>query len=478
MSSAPRLAVTQVAFARSPCRTRLPFRFGAVRLRQAETLTCRVTVRGADGATARGWSADLLVPRWFRKDTDATPQQDADELFASATASAQAFAALPTATAFGLWREVMAARVDPHPFDQPDQLVRGFGVALVERALLDATCRLVGLPFAQALRRDAFGFRPQDVHAELADFDWQRALPAPRPRVIVRHTIGMLDALRASELAPADRLDDGLPQTLEDDLDIYGVTWFKVKVGAGVDRDRARLLELARFFDERGELSGFSLDGNEQYGDLGEVAELLEAVAAEPLGARLLERLAWIEQPLSRAVTFDPERHRDVARVQRFAPLMIDEADATPRAFQRARELGYRGVSVKNCKGVFRALCNFGVCRRDGALFQSGEDLTNIGVLALQQDLVTQSVLGLPHVERNGHHYFRGLDHLPEAVQRRARDRHGDLYRGFGDGSVTLRISKGEVAIGSALRSVGYGTDLDDFAVDMVAANQRAVRYL
>jgi hypothetical protein len=472
VSGASNVEVVEVAFARRTCRTRIPFRFGAVTLREADMLTCRTTVRGPGGASANGWSADFLVPRWFRKDTDATPQQDADELFASATASAQAFAAQPAGSAFGLWRGVMAQRVDPHPFDQPDQLVRGFGVALVERALMDATCRLVELPFAQALRRDVFGFRPGDVHAQLADWDWQRDLPTPRREVVVRHTVGMLDTLRARDLPPEQRRNDGLPQTLEDDLDIYGLSWFKVKIGAGVDRDRERLLELARFFDERGDLPGFSLDGNEQYSDLDAIAQLLESVAGEPLGARLLERLVWIEQPLARAVTFDPDRHRAVARVGRFAPLIIDEADATPQSFQRARELGYRGVSVKNCKGVFRALANFGVCRRHDGLFQSGEDLTNVGVLALQQDLVTGSVLGLPHVERNGHHYFRGLDHLPADLQRRARQEHGDLYRSFGDGSVTLRISGGVARIGSALDCVGYGTPIDDFGVEMVPAAQ------
>jgi len=470
VSGAPTVAVTEVAFARRACRTRIPFRFGAVTLREAEMLTCRVRVRDGRGRTSQGWSADFLVPRWFRKDTDATPQQDADELFASATAAAEAYVAQPEAAAFGVWRGVMRERVDPHPFDQPDQLVRGFGVAIVERALLDATSRLVGLPFAQALRQDAFGFRPGEVHAQLGDWDWRRELPEPRSSVVVRHTVGMLDTLRSRDLAPEERRNDGLPQTLEDDLDIYGLSWFKIKIGAGVDRDRARLLELAAFFEERGDLPGFSLDGNEQYTDLDEIAELLDAVGSEALGARFLERLVWIEQPLARSSTFDPDRHRAVERVSRVAPLMIDEADATPQSFQRARELGYRGVSVKNCKGVFRALSNFGVCRRGSGLFQSGEDLTNVGVLALQQDLVTGSVLGLPHVERNGHHYFRGLDHLPPELARQAHREHGDLYRSFGDGSATLRISGGTVDITSSLRSVGYGTSIDDFGVEMAVA--------
>ena len=126
--------------------------------------------------------------------------------------------------------------------------------------------------------------------------------------------------------------------------------------------------------------------------------------------------------------------------------------DAFPDAF----ELGYRGVSVKNCKGVFRALINRGFCtvRGDGA-FQSAEDLTNLPVLALQQDLATIQLLDLPHAERNGHHYFRGLDHLPPTEVESALDRHRDLY-GREAGGPQLRIREGRVDLGS-IQAPGYG---------------------
>ena len=151
-----------------------------------------------------------------------------------------------------------------------------------------------------------------------------------------------------------------------------------------------------------------------------------------------------------------------------FAPCIIDEADVDIDAFDRALQCGYRGVSVKNCKGVFRALLNRGlVCARaegPGDLFQSGEDLTNLAVLSLQQDLVTHSVLGLPHVERNGHHYFRGLEHLPETEVRQALSRHPDLYEAR-DGLAQVRIVDGVMELGS-LHGPGYGHAVD---VDMEA---------
>ena len=193
---------------------------------------------------------------------------------------------------------------------------------------------------------------------------------------------------------------------------------------------------------------------------------MLEAVHTDSLGRELLQRVQFIEQPLARAHTFAPNRHREIERVTRFAPLILDEADATPSSFKQALAIGYSGVSVKNCKGVFRALANFGLSRQAVDRFQSGEDLTNVGVLPLQQDLVTASVLGLPHVERNGHHYFRGLDHLPASLVQQALATHPDLYRSLSDGAA-LQIIDGCVNLRSALAAVGFGHGLSGHAVDL-----------
>jgi len=440
------LRPVRVELARSPCRTRLPFRFGAVTVTEADLLTCRVRARAADGREEDGWSSDLLVPRWFRKDVERTPAEDSAALLGSAEAAARVFldGAREGETLAAASARVFAVRVRTQAADAPDLLERGFGVALIERALMDAACRIAGVPFVDALRRDLFGAGAFDAR--------------PRSSIAVRHTVGMLDALRVSEIAPERRVRDGLPQALEEDIAAYGLRWFKVKVGAGLDADRARLLDLARFFAERDLDPALTLDGNEQFRDLSALAELLEAVAADTEGARLLARVQFIEQPLPRARTFDAAANREVARVTKFAPLILDEADALPEHAARAAELGWRGVSVKNCKGVLRALATARACAATGGTrFQSGEDLTNLPVLALQQDLCTAACLGLRHVERNGHHYFRGLDHLPAATQRAAAAAHPDLYRKLPGGGFTLRIEDGFVRLESVRRAIGYG---------------------
>ena len=78
----------------------------------------------------------------------------------------------------------------------------------------------------------------------------------------------------------------------------------------------------------------------------------------------------------------------------------------------------------------------------------SAEDLTTQAGLAVQQDLALVALLGLGHVERNGHHYVRGLAALPPTEQAAFLAAHPDLYVRDGD-LVRLRIDAGRLAIGS-----------------------------
>ena len=205
----------------------------------------------------------------------------------------------------------------------------------------------------------------------------------------------------------------------------------------------------------------FTLDGNEQCTDLEALAGLLEDLGRAPATAAMIERLELLEQPLPRVDTFDESRRDSIARLSRIAPVIIDEADTDADAFRRAIDLGYAGTSVKACKGVFRAIANRGLAETrtataSGRVFQSGEDLTNLGSIPLQQDLCLQATLGVGDVERNGHHYFRGLDHLDDRVADelvatfpRLYERDGDLRR--------LRIADGRLDLSGVVDGPGFG---------------------
>lgn len=452
-----RVRILKSSLAVTDCTTRMPFRFGMNTMTWAPTLTARVEVEG-EGGSATGYSADLLVPKWFEKDPSKSLQDDVEGLMRSALDAARVATTPERETVFDLWWRTYRERVHGQPLDAADRLLRGFGVALIERAVIDATCRLAGLSFFDALKSDLFGVHPERVYPELEGWSLAESLPeAPQESIAVRHTIGLLDALRTSDIADEERVSDGLPEALEEDIQTYGLRWFKLKLCGDREIDLPRCLAFGDVLSERvGPAARFTVDGNEQFGDLSVLVDFLKDLDGEPGGRALLERLLYIEQPLPRAVSLLDDAAHGLAALREIAPVILDEADYGVEALPRALELGYGGVSVKNCKGVFRALLHRGLCERRGA-FQSGEDLTNLGVLALQQDLTTMAALGMGHVERNGHHYFRGLDHLSAAEARDAMRAHPGLWQA-GDKGHFLRIEDGQLDI-TSLHAVGYGYD-------------------
>jgi hypothetical protein len=265
------------------------------------------------------------------------------------------------------------------------------------------------------------------------------------------------------EIHASERLEDGLPQALEEDIEFYGLRYFKVKVAGDHDRDLERLSRMAALFNQRCRSGYFvTLDGNEQYHELKPVHELLEALRAKPYGQEFLDAIHFIEQPLHREVALDPKVAAGVAELSKLKPVIIDESDDSLDSFQRAAELGYRGTSHKNCKGIFRSLLNRALIQRlnkdakAAVYFQTGEDLVNLAVVPLQEDLASLSALGIEHAERNGHHFFRGLGHLPKAEAEAALAAHPDLYEARQD-SVFLRIVDGVILCSSVVNALGYG---------------------
>jgi hypothetical protein len=197
-----------------------------------------------------------------------------------------------------------------------------------------------------------------------------------------------------------------------------------------------------------------SIDGNEQYGDVAQVLELWRRMQATPRLARLCAGIAFIEQPIGRANALA----LDVRALSCARPVIIDESDDSLDVFPKARDLGYCGVSSKTCKGLYKSLINGARCAmwnrrlaKDGSParhFLSAEDLTIQAGIALQQDLALVSLLGIGHVERNGHHYVNGMHGLPGAEQEAFLAAHPDLYE-HSHGAVRVRIRDGELSIGS-----------------------------
>ena len=230
------------------------------------------------------------------------------------------------------------------------------------------------------------------------------------------------------------------------------------KFGGEVGADVARLSAIAAVLDRSPEPYFASLDGNEQYDDVDGVLALWAAMRAAPRLARLAASVIFIEQPIRRHNALA----RDVGALAREKPVIIDESDDTLDAFVRAKALGYAGVSSKTCKNPWRSVVNRARCERwnreAGAPrhFMSGEDLTIQAGLALQQDLALVTLLGIEHVERNGHHYVNGMASVPPAEQQAFLDAHPDLYE-RSHGAVRVAIRDGSLSIAS-LGGVGFAS--------------------
>jgi L-alanine-DL-glutamate epimerase-like enolase superfamily enzyme len=452
--AAPRFQVVAVELYERPVELRMPFRFGVVTLTAAPQAFVRARIRLEDGREGWGAGAEILAPKWFDKNLALSNEDNFAQLRLALALARDAYLGGGARTAFGHfaahYRELIGAgeRHDLNP------LVACFGPAQLDRAILDALCRLQGMSFYEAIQGNFAGISPGELAPELAGFDLDAFLARLQPAasIAARHTVGLVDVIGGHPR----QVNDGLPESLEEVVAAYGHTWFKLKVGGKVDEDVARLSEIAAVLDASGRPYRASLDGNEQYDDLDSLQRLLARVRAEPRLTRLVEAIAFIEQPINRQHALD----RDVSAVARATPVIVDESDADLDAFPRARALGYSGVSSKMCKGLYKSILNAARCAHwssaGSRYFMTGEDLTTQAGLAVQQDLALVNLLGLTHVERNGHHYVNGMADLPAHEQATFLAAHPDLYE-RSHGAVRLRIANGELAIGS-LDCIGFAS--------------------
>ena len=451
-----RFSVTRIDFFEREVVLRIPFRFGVVTLTRAPQAFVRARIRLADGREAEGGAAELLAPKWFDKDPALTDEENFAQLRASLALAREAYLAGGENSAFGHWIDNYGPQIALGTAQGLNNLVACFGPALIDRALLDALCRARNISFYEAVKSNLIGMSAPGWQADLMAFDMESFLEAlePQASIAARHTVGLVDPISKTER----RVNDGLPETLEEVVARYGHHWFKLKVAGDPAADVERLAAIAAVLDRIPGGYQATLDGNEQYADADAVLVLMRRIKEDARLRRLAASIVFIEQPVKRQNALSG----DMSALAEEKPVIIDESDDSLEAFPRARRLGYTGVSSKTCKGLYKSLLNAARCRmwnrEEGTqrYFMSGEDLTIQPGLALQQDLALVSLLGLTHVERNGHHYVNGMAGLPAAEQDAFLGGHAGLYE-RSHGAARLRIEKGMIAIGS-LACPGYAS--------------------
>ncbi|MCW5749848.1 MAG: mandelate racemase [Alphaproteobacteria bacterium] len=463
MTHAPQVKLIEVRRYEWPFRLRMPFRFGAVTHTHGRQAVVRALIRLEDGREGWGVAAESLAAKWFEKDPAYSDEDNFRQLRHALELTEAGYLATSPRTAFALYADNYADLIAAGRKARLSPLVTGFGPALIDRAILDALCRLHGISFYRAMQGNLTGMAPHPAIADLGAFDFGAFLAARQPAASVhaRHTVGLVDPIVAADQSQGGRVNDGLPETLEEVVAAYGHRYFKLKVGGNVREDIERLSRIASVLDRIAEPYFASLDGNEQYQDAAGVLELWRRMQETAALARLNRSIIFIEQPIKRAAALDA----DIGGLSSEKPVIVDESDGELDIFPRARALGYRGISSKACKGFYKSFVNLARCETwnqeaGGArYFLSAEDLTTLAGTCVQQDLALINLLGLGHVERNGHHFVDGFAGRPPAEAARFLAAHPDLYRSS-PGGPRLRIQDGRIALAS-LDCVGLGAHVE-----------------
>jgi hypothetical protein len=443
---------------------RLPFRYGKAVLVAAPLLHLRLIMEGPDGTKVTGVAADMLPPKWFDKDPSKKFEDNIRDLIAAVRIAGNVYrdASHGGATPFDVWGSALPVVMRYGHEAGLNGLTTQFGSSLYERAVIDAHGKRAGATFHTMLRDNLLGVRPDRIVPHLAGLNARSFVgQTPPTGVQIRHTVGLGDALRDSEVPEAERRVQGLPVTVESWIREAGVHYFKIKASGDATVDGARLESIFGLLRECAPADyAVTLDGNEQFTSLAALKDWWDTLSARPALAEFWQRVLYFEQPVDRARALDVTREEVAHLGPAFPPLLIDESDDAVDTYQRAVDCGYRGVSAKNCKGVFKSIINAALAAhlsqgKPGSFFLSAEDLCNQPVVPLQQDLCVASALGVTHAERNGHHYAGLLDHLSPKELAQTLSLHGSLYEPHGD-SGRLRIRGGLVDV-SSLQVPGLG---------------------
>ncbi|KRP99019.1 hypothetical protein AOQ72_14540 [Bradyrhizobium yuanmingense] len=442
----PRLKLRDIAFFERPVQFARPFRFGAITINATPQLFVRAEIEVEGRGVAVGASAELLVPKWFDKRPELSPVQTVDGLRRSLEIARGLYLARTGfQTAFDLHSWSIGAQVATCAKENIPALAAAYGPAEIDKAILDALLRGAEANFFDGMAGNIAGIDAR-LSPDMSERDIRTFLSGrgALARVAVRHTVGLDDVVEGT---------GGVADPSEN----AGARYFKLKLSGDPAADAERLARIGKELATLEDDTRVTLDANEQYADLAALQALMDALnrdaALRPIAARLL----YVEQPMPRDIT-----RRTPLGALGTRGFIIDEADDSYDAFPAARALGYRGISSKSCKGLYKSIINATRAAKwsaEGeAFFITGEDLTCQAGLAVQQDLALGAFLGVTHAERNGHHYVDGFGETPIAEAQAFAAAHPDLYADAGRG-IRLSIHDGDLLTGS-LHCAGFASSV------------------
>ena len=275
-----------------------------------------------------------------------------------------------------------------------------------DAALHDAYGKVFGVSAYATYSRDFMnGDLSRDLGPRFKGESLDRYVPkAPRATMPVFHSVGASDAIEPSDVK--QRLDDGLPNTLEEWIRRDGLIRFKIKLNGGnlpVDYDRVIRIDrvVSRVLPERGVKDWkYILDFNEGCPNVAYLLDFLRRIReATPTG---FDRILYIEQPTARDLAKD--RANVMHEAARLRPVVIDESLTDLEALLLAREMGYTGVALKACKGQSHAMLMAAAAQKFG-MFLCVQDLTCPGASLIHSAGIAARVPGNAGIEANARQF-------------------------------------------------------------------------
>jgi L-alanine-DL-glutamate epimerase-like enolase superfamily enzyme len=402
---------------------RAPYQFGGRTVDSVKLLNVHCRVRTGDGREAWGFGSMTLGNAW-----------------AFPAASQEAGLGAMVALAGDLRTLTAACDEAGHPIDlfralEP-QYLRAAATLSATRPLpvpIPKLCTLVvASPFDAALH-DAYGkafgltsyetygrrFMTRDLSHDLGPaFKGEyldRYVPAaPRPRMPVFHSVGASDPLDQSDVRT--RIDDGLPNTLEEWIARDGLIHFKIKLNGGnLAADFERVVRIDRIANRVQPARGvkdwkYLLDFNEGCPNVAYLLEFLRQLReATPTG---FDRILYIEQPTARDLQKD--RANVMHQAARLRPIVADEALTDLESLLLAREMGYTGVALKACKGQSQAMLMAAAAQKFG-MFLCVQDLTCPGASLIHSAGIAARVPGNAGIEANARQFVPSANQPWEA---------------------------------------------------------------
>jgi L-alanine-DL-glutamate epimerase-like enolase superfamily enzyme len=442
----PRLRLRDISYFERPIPFAKPFRFGSVVITSSVQVFVRAEIEIEGKGVSVGAGAEMMAPKWFDKRAHLSPQQTVDGLRRTLAIARELYLARTGFdTAFGHHADIIKVQVKACGKEDIPPLAAGFGPAEIDKAILDALLRGLGVNFFDGMAANVAGIDAR-LSPDLNDEDIARFLGGRQrlERVAIRHTVGMDDKVEG---------EGGVADINEN----AGARYFKLKLNGDSAHDAERLIRIGRELATLPHDYQVTLDANEQYADLNVLGALVERLDHDAALQPIARKLLYIEQPMPRDIT----KTSPLGALSK-RDFIIDEADDSYDAFPAARALGYRGISSKSCKGVYKSVINAARAAKwsadGGRYFISGEDLTCQAGLAVQQDLALGALIGVTHAERNGHHYVGGFADTPAAEAEAYLTAHPDLYVRDGN-KIRLAIHDGDLLTGS-LTQPGFATSV------------------